>query len=146
MKISNKTWGITALAAFLALLTAIGGLTVVVDPYFHYHKPLESLQYRIHNERYQNDGIVKHFDYDAIITGNSMTENFKTSEFDQLFGVQSIKVAFSGAGPKEVDENLRQALAANPNIKIILRGMDYMQICVPKDSARYEDHLYPRYL
>ena len=60
----------------------IGGLLiVVVDPFFHYHAPLESLEYPLirDNERYQNDGILRHFTYDTIITGTSMTENFETS-------------------------------------------------------------------
>ncbi len=143
---SNKKWVITFLAVFLAMLAALGGLTVLIDPYFHYHKPLESLSYRIYNERYQNDGIVKHFDYDAIITGTSMTENFKASEFDSLFGVHSVKVPFSGGGYKEINENLERALAANPNIKMILWGLDYGVLCYPADWARYEEELYPRYL
>ena len=77
----NKKWCLLFMGETLFFLTVIILLTVIVDPFFHYHKPLASIQYQITNERYQNDGIIKHFDYDAIITGTSMTENFKTSEF-----------------------------------------------------------------
>lgn len=63
----------------LLTLAALAGITIYVDPLFHYHAPLGSLQYPLYDERYMNDGIVRHFDYDAIITGSSMTENFKTS-------------------------------------------------------------------
>lgn len=143
---SNKKWVITFFAVFLAMLTGLGGLTVLIDPYFHYHKPLESLSYILYDERYINDGIVKHFDYDAIITGTSMTQNFKTSELDSLFGVHSVKVPFSGGGYKEINENLERALIANPNIKMILRGLDYGKLCLPADWMRYEEELYPRYL
>jgi len=143
---SNKKWVIIFFAVFLAMLTGLGGLTVLIDPYFHYHKPLESLSYRIYNERYQNDGIVKHFDYDAIITGTSMTQNFKASEFDSLFGVHSVKVPFSGGGFKEINENLERALTANPKIKMILWGLDYGGLCLSADWTRYEEELYPRYL
>ena len=48
---------------------------------------------------------AKHFDYDAIITGTSMTENFLSSEFDSLFGVNSVKTTFSGASYKEINQN-----------------------------------------
>lgn len=64
----DKKWGITLLVLVGVCLAGIAGLTAVVDPFFHYHKPLECLSYPLNNERYQNDGIVKHFDYDAVIT------------------------------------------------------------------------------
>lgn len=39
---------------------------------------------------------MRNFEYDAIIIGTSMTENFKTSEADALFAASFIKVPFSG--------------------------------------------------
>lgn len=49
---------------------------------YHYHAPLEDFAYLLdrNNERYQNYGILSHFSYDTIITGTSLTENFKSSE------------------------------------------------------------------
>lgn len=146
MKLSNQKWGVAFVAVFLLLLMVFGGLTAIVDPYFHYHKPLESLQYRISNERYVNDGIVKHFDYDAIITGTSMTQNFKTTEFDRLFGVNSVKVPFSGGGYQEINNNLKRALAANPDLSLILRGLDYNMLCLPPDWTNYSVSSFPDYL
>mgnify|MGYP001117475343 CR=1 FL=1 len=140
----TKRWCICFLLSFLLLLTGTGGLTAVIDPYFHYHKPLESFSYNIYNERYQNDGIVKHFDYDALITGTSMTENFKSSEMDVLFGVQSVKVPFSGAAYKEIRENLERAFAANKNIRIVLWGLDYNRFCGDFNAISYDS--YPAYL
>ena len=84
-----KKWVIAFFALLLAILLLLGSITAVLDPYFHYHAPLEGLSYELFYQRYQNDGIVKHFDYDALITGNSMTENFKTSLCDELFGTKA---------------------------------------------------------
>ena len=36
-------------------------------------------------EAYQNVGIARNCEYDAILTGSSMTENFRASQFDKLF-------------------------------------------------------------
>ncbi len=115
-----------------------------IDPYFHYHKPLPGLAYRIYNERYQNDGIAKHFDYDAVITGTSMTQNFKASEFGRLFGCHCVKMPFSGASYREVSENLKRAIQANHNIKTVLWGLDYNSFFRDPDEMRYEG--YPAYL
>lgn len=143
---SNKKWSITVLLAVLVLLTCFGAVIVVIDPYFHYHGPLGTLQYPINNQRYQNDGIVKHFKYDAIITGTSMTENFKTSEFDALFGTNSIKVPFSGGSYKEINENLERAAKENPELKYVLRGLDYNSLLNDKDRMREDLGTYPTYL
>lgn len=144
--ISKKTWCFGVVILTGLLLISIGSITVVIDPYFHYHVPLSELEYPISNERYQNDGIVKHFRYDAIITGTSMTQNFKTSELDQYFGTKSIKVPFAGASYKEVNDNLKNAVDANSDIRIILRGLDHDSLSNNKDSMRYETAYYPWYL
>ena len=74
-----KKWLIGWGCLVLALLFLISSLVVYVDPYFHYHAPKTDLFfYGLYNQRSQNDGILRHFDYDAVITGTSMTENFRT--------------------------------------------------------------------
>ena len=129
--------------AFVFLL-GVGTLIVVIDPFFHYHKPLKALSYRIYKERYQNDGIIKHFDYDAIITGTSTSENFKTSEMDRLFNTNAVKIPFAGAGLKEIHDTVQRAIQSNPDLKIIVWGLDYHMLFKRKDYARY-DH-FPIYL
>ena len=131
-----------SIIGFVILLPIIIMLTV--DPYFHYHKPLKFLSYRLDNERYMNDGIMRNFDYDAIITGTSMTENFKTSQFDELFDKNSIKVPFSGGSYKEINNSIKRALDRKKDIKIILRGLDYGYILQDSEKMRYES--YPEYL
>lgn len=119
-------------------------LIYIVDPYFHYHAPLKNLQYQIGNERYQNNGIIKNFEYDAMITGNSYTQNFKTTEFDELFGANSIKVAFSGAEYKETAEAIATAINEKNNLKCVLFGIAYNRLLNDKDKEGYEN--YPTYL
>lgn len=140
----SKVWVVWFLILFLAGLGVLGGFTAFIDPYFHYHKPLGFVKYELKNQRYQNNGIVKHFDYDAIITGSSMAECFKTTEMDRLFGVRSVKVPFSGGSYKEVNDNLAVAVAHNPGIKIIVRCLDYNRLFDGKDDVDYTG--YPDYL
>ena len=110
MKGKSFKWIVGYLVLVVCALGVVAGLVIKVDPFFHYHKPMvDTYYYHIVNERSQNDGIVKQFDYDAVITGTSMTENFKTSEMDEIFGVHSIKVPFSGGTYKEINDNLARA-------------------------------------
>lgn len=130
------TIGGTFLTAFLILW--------IFDPYFHFHRPFSFVSYRLYDERYINDGISRHFDYDAIVTGTSMAQNFKKSEMDELFGTNAVKETFSGAGYKEISQNLKRALKRNKNLKTVIWTMDANAMIRDKDFQGYDE--YPTYL
>lgn len=143
----SKTWVIGWGILVLFLFGGIGSLVYKVDPFIHYHAPdTTTYYYELNNERSQNDGICKYFAYDALITGTSMTENFKTSEFDEIFGVTSIKVPYSGGSYKEINDNLKNALSHNSELKIILRGLDMGKFFDESNKMRYDLGTYPTYL
>ena len=143
---SSKRWMAAMFAVLMILLVGFAGVIIAVDPYFHYHAPLSGLSYELNNERSQNDGIIKHFDYDAMVIGTSMAENYKTSQVDELFGVNSIKTTFAGGTYKELNDNIATAIEYNPNLKLVIRPLDYSYIM--DDPNRIRDDLgdYPDYL
>lgn len=135
----------------IVLLVGIASITIFVDPFFHYHKPISFLQYRLQlgDERYLNNGIARNFDYDALVTGSSMTENFKTSEVDELFGVVSVKVPYSGGQYKEIGDNIRRACETHPNLKMVILSMDESRLIEDKDkeyTGSNGEFRYPYYL
>lgn len=136
--------GILAAAAAAVLIFILS--IFAIDPMFHYHAPLKFLSYPLVNERYQNNGIVKHFDYDSVITGTSMTENFKTSEAQKLFGSDFIKVAFSGGGYTEIGDNLKAAYDSGHEIKYVIWGLDYDKMIYGKNYRYTEKGDFPDYL
>lgn len=128
-------------------LGVVGGWVYKIDPYMHYHKPdTDRYFYTLDNQRSQNDGIIKHFDYDALITGTSMTENFKTSEMDEIFECNSIKVSYSGGSYKEINNSLENAVRNNPDLKIVVRGLDMGKFFDDKNAMREDLGEYPTYL
>ncbi len=126
------------------LLTAF--MVVYLDPFMHYHKPLPSFYYVLDRERYQNDGIMRHFDYDAIITGTSMTENFRTTEMDSLFDVKAVKVPFPAGRFKEINDNVRVAYRTGHKVKYVVRSLDPSYFFYDKDAVangwELPDYLY----
>lgn len=143
---SNKKWIIIFLFTFCLSLLACAIVIITIDPFFHYHKPINKLYYSINNQRSQNNGIIKHFEYDAIITGSSMTENFKSSECDSIFDVTSIKVPFFGGTYKEINDNLQVAFSYNDGINMVVRGLDMSMFIQNKDEMRLDMGDYPTYL
>lgn len=139
-----KLYSAVMLGITLFGLLATAAVVWVFDPYFHFHAPFSWVSYRLENERYQNNGITRNFEYDALITGTSMTQNFKTSELDALLGTNSIKVPYAGASFKEINDAVTSAIAYNENLSVVVRGLDLYQIETDKDYLAYQD--YPTYL
>lgn len=142
--VKNKKFIVIVLSGLAFCLVAVMALTVWIDPYFHYHEPIEGISYYMAGERYLNDGITRNFEYDAVITGTSMIENFKTSEFNKLFDVNAIKVPYSGARNKEIGDNLGKSLRSH-NVKIVLRCLDYNYLLTDKDEVNSNIN-YPYYI
>lgn len=142
-RISNKRWIYFVVLSVSVILTMCIVLVITIDPYLHYRKPLRELKYSltVGNAKYINDGIIRQFDYNAIITGTSMTENFKPSEFDEFFSVCSVKIPLSGATYKDINDNCKRALERNPNTEIVLRGLDLSVLVYDKDKGKYNDQL-----
>lgn len=143
----SKLWIVGFFICVIVPLAIVASWVIRVDPYFHYHKPKTSVYfYSLYNQRSQNDGISRNFDYEGLMTGTSMTENFKTSEAEHLFGCSFIKVPYSGATYKELNDNCRVALEHNPDLKIIIRGLDMGKFIEDKDAMRSDLGEYPTYL
>lgn len=124
----------------------LAGLNIFIDPYFHFHKPVEGISYILENERYQNDGILRNFDYDIILTGTSIDQNEKVSEANQLFGGKAVKVPFSGAYLPELSATLDRALERK-SVKRIVMSLGYSVFT--ESEYNYwgnEGFKYPQYL
>lgn len=140
----EKKWNLLVILGTLLILAAVAGVTMVIDPFLHFHGPLADLQYPLKDERYVNDGIARHYEYEAVITGTSMTQNFKPSEFEKLWGVPAIKVAYSGASYHELNAGIRRVLGYNPNVQYVVCSMDGNKLIYPATEDEYEG--YPDYL
>lgn len=140
----QKKWFLATLSGTAGILFLILVAMVVIDPYFHYHGAIAGVSYRLYSERYMNYGIAKNFEYDALITGSSMNQNFKTTLMDDLYGTKSIKIAFSGAGFQEIAATIDAALSSGNEVKYVLWGLDYNGLNREYDWQGYDE--YPEYL
>lgn len=140
----EKTWNIIVLSGSLGILLMVAIITFVIDPYLHYRKPSGILEYPLKDERYINDGIARNYEYQAMITGTSMAQNFKASQMEELWQVPTIKTAYSGATFHELNASIRRAISYNPNLKYILCSLDGSRINHDAFSDSYEG--YPEYL
>ena len=136
---------VVIICILLLLPLVITALTVVIcDPFFHYHKPIKGYPYALENERYQNDGIAKHFDYELMITGSSTTQVLLPSCASELWGCEAVRMSFAGGSLYETAGLVDTAVSSNKDLKVVIRGLDIGRLVQEKDTVDYED--IPEYL
>ena len=92
---SRRKWAQLVMAA-LVLGVIVCALTVyLVDPFEQYRE--SSILPLYDQESYNNPGIAKNYDYNAVILGTSMVEMSNPSVIDACFGVQSVKLPMRGS-------------------------------------------------
>ncbi|MDE5598965.1 MAG: hypothetical protein K2J04_14205, partial [Lachnospiraceae bacterium] len=121
-----KKFFLTTLVTMVILLTAVAALVVYIDPFFHYHAPLEDFPYLVDNQLSQNPGMAKHMEYDSVILGSSMTVNFNTHWFEDLLGLNTIKLNYSGAYPKDQSNIMELIFASENQVDAVFLGVDVM--------------------
>ena len=119
----------TYVKAFIILICAallLSAVSVVVlDPYFHFHAPWFGLKPLMKEERYQNPGVASHFEYDSIIVGSSLSENFDAQWFNDAFGINVVKLTNSGAFTENYRINIECAeKAKNHQLKYVFCNIE----------------------
>ncbi len=128
---------IIVLAAGLIAALVFAALVVIVDPFFHYHAPLRDFPYEVDNQLSQNPGMAEHMDYDSVILGSSMTVNFDTKVFKDEMGLNTIKLPYSGAYPKDISNILEIIFDANPDVDTVFLGIDVINYSSDVDQIKY---------
>lgn len=127
------------------LLIVLAGLAVfAIDPLQHYRKaafyrPLWG------NERYYNPGFVKHYDYNCIIIGSSMVQNFIPSEVGRTLSAKVLLASMSGATPYEENVLVRTALGTG-KVRTVIWGLDLSPFGRGTRQLAYGPGRFPFYL
>ena len=135
-------------AVVLVILIAVTALVVYVDPFFHYHTPRSGFPYVVDNQLSQNPGMARNMDYDSCIIGSSMTVNFHTDDFRDIMGLNTLKLSYSGAYPRD-DYNILSIVydedtyaRKNSEVKAVFLGLDIPTLTAKTDEIKYELPMY----
>ncbi len=76
----------------LALMFLVGGIVYIADPFYVYHGPLGDEKTVLYNRDYQMPGTVRNFDYDTVILGSSVAENFDSNFINTQYNSETLKI------------------------------------------------------
>ncbi|MCR4789177.1 MAG: hypothetical protein K5888_11370 [Lachnospiraceae bacterium] len=133
---------IIILAVTFAFLAGCAALVYRVDPFFHYHAPLKDFPYVVDNQLTQNPGMAEHMEYDSVILGSSMTVNFETDWFEELYGLNTLKLSYSSAYPRDISNILEKIYepyddGRQKDIKEVYLGLDIITYSGDVDETKY---------
>lgn len=114
-------YGQALLAALVAFAGAVAIFNFVVDPFQQYRKPAwYEARYYQPLQRYIDPGLAKHYDYDTVITGSSMMENYRNPEVGRILNGRAINLAMGAMTAYELRQLLTTILATGKAKHIIL--------------------------
>lgn len=126
------------------LLILLGGMVIIVDPFYHYHAPVGSLKAVVSKGEYQCVGTVENFEYDSILLGSSVAENYNNRWFDEAFGGTTIKGIQRSATTVDLLYYLEKAIASN-ELKNVYYNLDPSALNADANKV-YPDSSMPLYL
>lgn len=94
-----------------------------LDPFYHYHSPWFGMKAVLTEPEYQVIGTIRNFDYQGIILGSSVAENFDNDWFEDGFDVKVIKGIKKSGTTAYLLYFLDEALK-NHELKYVFYSMD----------------------
>lgn len=101
----------------------IAAFVILIDPFFHYHKPWFGLKAVLTDKEYQCIGTLRTFDYDSLIVGSSVAENYYNGWFNEGFDCNAIKAIRSYGATADLCY-LLDAAYENHELKYVFYSMD----------------------
>lgn len=120
---SKKNWLIIVASVSLTLLLFVGALNYIIDPLQHYRKATWYRTCFCEDARYLNPGLAKNFEYDSILIGTSMSDNFVPSYIDKKLKVRVLKLSMQGASAYEENRIMETAIRTG-KVRNIIFGLD----------------------
>lgn len=146
---SKKTWSLLTLGPLILSFALLSAVVIFIDP-FQVYRRAERFLPPIDNKTqvYSNAGIVRHYDYDSIVVGTSVTENFRPSQMDSVLGGRFIKLC-SSAGTAYNHAILMDLAFRTHDVKRVVYGLDVYSFIAELDETGtqmpmylYDDNLF----
>lgn len=134
---------IQSLVIIAIILVTIASFVIYIDPYQQY-------SYKdgyISNQRLENPGIAKWHDYNAIITGSSMSMNHYPTQIDSLFGWNTINLSVMGSTGYDY-EHLIPFVIKQGKVENVIMELDFFSFIrhtIKLDLYLYDNNIWNDY-
>ena len=132
-----RKWIISFFAIVLSAILLLSGTAYIVDPFFQFR--VKDNSYKL-SEWFVSSGLIENYDYDTLILGSSMMQNFDMDVFRKELGVKPLHIGLGGIRLPEIAQLMNAAYDANKSKNLY--------ICVDLSAFTRDDteSRYPEYL
>lgn len=141
----QKKKSLKRLGIFIAIqLFIVAFITYIFDPFYQYHAPFGKADAVLYDRDNQVVGTVRNFDYDTVLLGSSVAENFDSTFLDNLYDCKTLKVVRASGSVADLLYYLDMA-HERTNLKNVFWCLDIFALTAPTQVTLYSDDT-PRYL
>ncbi len=134
-------WLIILIAAEMILVALI---TILFDPFYQYHGALPGTKTVLYDRDNQVPGTIRTLEYDSVLLGSSVAENFDSEYLDALYDCQTLKIIRASGSVADLLYYLEQA-HENQTIQHVFWCLDIFALTSSTEVTLYSDNT-PRYL
>lgn len=132
---------IVLFTTFLSLLI-IALFNFYYDPFYYYHKPYTNVKAVSYGAINQNLNIARNFEYDSVLVGTSMSENFRKSWFDQKYGLNLSKLSFAGSFTSDMEKLFNNVYKSKNDVKKVFWCIDLNTLSAKENYSNYNFNNY----
>ncbi|MEQ2528576.1 hypothetical protein WMO40_17975 [Bacillaceae bacterium CLA-AA-H227] len=115
------------------------------DPIGYYNLQ-ENSEYYYYNARYQIPAFIKNLEYDTVIIGPSMSQNFDEDKINLIFEVESYNASLSAASAKEQNYIYNLSSSSHPKLKQVFWELNFDSLYGSVDRVNEDSGEFPTYL
>ncbi len=116
-----KFWIILLFIVSFLFIVLIVFFNYKVDPFQFYHKSNKAGFSS--NDRFQNAGLIRSYDYDTVVIGSSITKFLTPDRLKRKLNVKAIRLKINGTSPSEQNIILNTVLE-HKKIKLVIMSID----------------------
>ncbi len=130
-------WCFLVAGGFFCFLFCVALIIYVLDPCFRYRYPSLTTPLYI-NARTQIPGMLRNGEYDMVLYGTSMCQNFALDDLKKTFNVKNpLKCTIPGQRTFEMTAFLELTREWNPDIPVICLGFDIFSLQEPEEQDTF---------
>lgn len=118
--------------------------TYLFDPFYQYHKPFFNLNASLFDRDNQVVGTIRTFDYDSVLLGSSVAENFESTFLDNHYNCQTLKIIRASGSVADLLYYMDIA-HEKQNLANVFWCMDIFAMTASTEVTLYDESI-PRYL
>ena len=142
---SDKKKALKRLILYLMIcFVLVGAFVWFFDPFHQYHQPFLGLNAVLNDRDNQMPGTIRNFDYDSLLVGSSVAENFDSEYLDAQYGCQTLKVIRASGSLADLLYYVNMAEEAQ-NLKQIVWCLDLFALDASTEVTLNAEDI-PRYL